>query len=243
MCLLAIYNSFSENCLFIFLAHFLYFSIIVLQYILYYIKYILFYCFSYNLYIYIVFLLLLLFIYSENFQFYVDPNVAFNIKILSRRETMPSLLGVIKQHTPGVSQTSRPSVVPVQLQSHSRNWKIIRNLGSGFLQSPSLHASCSRRVNRQLPGKSPLPEQQNYYDKSRVMWTGTKDYFTSVIPCHRLSSSSSVEHVQESCLHVRGGRRMVLSWIFITDFSKGSFMLFTCLSGAIVRWRTQSLHV
>ena len=37
--------------------------------------------------IYIVLLLVLLFMYSENFQFYVDPNVAFNnTKVISKRK-------------------------------------------------------------------------------------------------------------------------------------------------------------
>ena len=48
----------------------------------------------------------------------------------------------------------------------------------------------------------------------------------------------------QSCLHVRGRRRMALaqSCIFITDFSKGSLTLFTCGQAPLCA-EGQSLHV
>lgn len=58
--------------------------------------------------------------------------MTFNIKIFSRRKTTVSLLGIIKQHPPSVWQTT---CCFHAASGHLRNCKVIRNLGSGFLQS------------------------------------------------------------------------------------------------------------
>lgn len=120
-------------------------------------------------------------------------------------------------------------IVSEQLQSHLRNWKIIRNLGSDFFRSlfkssipPS---SSSRRLNRQLSGKPALPEQRNYYNKSRVICMGTEQYFISVILCYwlphpvPLNISQSLVYMSEGAIRWFWLWAEYLSLIFLQEAS------------------------